>query len=84
MYSYCNCPVTLPHGAVAWFTVCKCGISYYTHLLFNKIILCFSHEICFHWMNCQYTVHIESFNKFSWYTFYEYYLVLRAECKLLA
>ena len=27
MSCYCNCSVTLPHGAVGWSAVCDCGIS---------------------------------------------------------
>ena len=27
MYCYCKCSLTLPHDAVGWFAVCKCGIS---------------------------------------------------------
>ena len=27
MSCYCECPVTLSHGAVGWSAVCDCGIS---------------------------------------------------------
>ena len=36
MYCYYKCSVALPHGTVAWFAVCDCGISWsYSHT-FNR------------------------------------------------
>ena len=28
MSCYCKCVVALPHGAVGWYVVCDCGISW--------------------------------------------------------
>ena len=32
---YCVCSVALPHGAVGLSTMCDCGVSNHTHLLFT-------------------------------------------------
>ena len=29
MYCYNNCSVALPHGAMGWYAVCDCGITYF-------------------------------------------------------
>ena len=38
MCSCCNCPVTLPHGAVDWFVGVIVIYIDHTHLLIGKII----------------------------------------------